>query len=49
MSPEIWQFLIAVGLGAAVAFLWIVLVYRPRRTGEGEGDRNAAEKPADEE
>lgn len=44
MSAEIWQFLIAAGLGATVALLWIIFVYRPRRTGEGEGSHTPSAK-----
>lgn len=47
MSPEMWQFVIAAGVGATVALLWILLVYRPRRTGEGERDDGAESRSAE--
>ncbi len=50
MSPEMWQFVIAAGVGATVALLWILLVYRPRRTGEGQrgdGEKTRSDEPSE--
>lgn len=35
MGAEMWQFAGMAGAGVVVVALWILLVYRPRRTGEG--------------
>lgn len=35
MSAEVWQFAGLVATGIAVVTLWVLFVYRPRRTGEG--------------
>lgn len=35
MSAEMWQFAGVAGVGAGIVILWVLFVYRPRRTGEG--------------
>lgn len=35
MGAEAWQFAGVAAVGASVVTLWVLLVYRPRRTGEG--------------
>ena len=35
MGTEIWQFAGMAAAGAVIVTLWILFVYRPRRTGEG--------------
>ena len=35
MGAEMWQFAGIAGVGAVIVTLWVLFVYRPRRTGEG--------------
>jgi hypothetical protein len=45
VSAEMWQFLAVGAVALAAVMLWIVFIYLPRRTGEGEGDGAAVEVP----
>jgi hypothetical protein len=44
MSAEIWQFAGLVATGITVMTLWVLFVYRPRRTGEGTHPVDPTEK-----
>ncbi len=35
MGAEVWQFAGMAAVGVGVVTMWILFVYRPRRTGEG--------------
>ena len=35
MGAELWQFAGMTAAGAGVVTMWILFVYRPRKTGEG--------------
>jgi len=47
LSAEIWQFVAVAAVGAVVVLLWLLLVYLPRRTGEGGGRRSAEDTRED--
>ena len=49
MGTELWQFVAAASVGLGVVFLWIMLVYLPRRTGEDEPQEPAEQAAQDNE
>lgn len=48
MGTELWQFVAAASVGLGVVFLWIMLVYLPRRTGEDEPQEPAEQATTQE-
>lgn len=43
IAAELWQFLAAGVVGIGAIFLWIFLVYLPRRKWDGDGNKDKVE------
>ncbi len=44
MGAEMWQFAGMAGVVAGIVVLWVLFIYRPRRTGEGTPPVDPSEK-----